>query len=67
MMSISLILISLALFFKHPLFFWISLLGSIMTGMQCEIGEYVILAYLKVFPAKIVTGWSSGTGFALIF
>eukprot|EP00826_Nyctotherus_ovalis_P029773 TRINITY_DN2361_c0_g1_i6.p1 TRINITY_DN2361_c0_g1~~TRINITY_DN2361_c0_g1_i6.p1 ORF type:complete len:328 (-),score=83.83 TRINITY_DN2361_c0_g1_i6:79-1062(-) len=44
--------------------FFISLGASCIHGLTSCFGESVILGYLKGFPADLVVGWSSGTGFA---
>ena len=44
--------------------FFLSLLGSLMIGISCSLGESVVLGFLKSFPSKLVSGWSSGTGMA---
>ena len=44
--------------------FIISLFASVIHGLTSCFGESVILGYLKGFPAELVVGWSSGTGFA---
>ncbi len=44
--------------------FFLSLVGSVMIGISCALGESVVLGFLKSFPSKLVTGWSSGTGMA---
>lgn len=44
--------------------FFISLIASCVHGLTSCFGESVILGYLKGFPADLVVGWSSGTGFA---
>jgi len=44
--------------------FVISLIASCFHGIAMCFGESTILGYLKGFPAELVVGWSSGTGFA---
>ncbi|KAL4490884.1 hypothetical protein ABPG72_008620 [Tetrahymena utriculariae] len=44
--------------------FYTCLVGSVMCGTMQAFGESVMLGYLKVFPSRLVAGWSSGTGFA---
>ena len=36
-------------------------------GISFTIGELTMLGYLKGFGPKVVSGWSSGTGFAGLF
>ncbi len=49
------------------LFFWLSLVASIMQGSSCALGESTTLGFLKGFPSECVGFFSSGTGFAGIF
>lgn len=44
--------------------FYTCLLGSVLCGAMQAFGESVMLGYIKVFPPRLVAGWSSGTGFA---
>ncbi len=44
--------------------FFVSLAASCIHGLTSCFGESTILGYLKGFPAELVVGWSSGTGFA---
>ena len=47
--------------------FYLSLVASIMIGVQRSIGESTILGFLKGFPGETVGFFGSGTGFAGIF
>ena len=47
--------------------FYISLVASVMIGVQRSIGESTILGFLKGFPGESVGFFGSGTGFAGIF
>lgn len=49
---------------QNIVFFVICLIASVIHGLTSCFGESVILGYLKGFPADLVVGWSSGTGFA---
>ncbi len=44
--------------------FFISLVAAVVHGLTACFGESTILGYLKGFPAELIVGWSSGTGFA---
>ena len=47
--------------------FVVSLGASCIHGLTACFGESTMLGYLKGFPAELVVGWSSGTGFAGVF
>ena len=49
------------------LFFWLSLVASVLQGSSCALGESTTLGFLKGFPSECVGFFSSGTGFAGIF
>ena len=40
------------------------LLGTLLVGMSCSLGETIMLGYLNSFPNELVSNWSSGTGLA---
>jgi battenin len=65
-MIVAYFLISISAYFESEniIFFVICLLASVIHGLTSCFGESVILGYLKGFPADLVVGWSSGTGFA---
>ena len=44
--------------------FWIAISAIVLIGSACSFGESVILGYLKVFPQRYTSAWSSGTGLA---
>ena len=44
--------------------FYTCLVGSVLCGSICALGEAVVLGFLKAYPSGLVTGWSSGTGMA---
>ena len=68
-MIVGYILISISAYSgnENPIYFAISLVASVFHGLTSCFGESVILGYLKGFPAELVVGWSSGTGFAGVF
>lgn len=47
--------------------FYLSLLASIMIGVQSALGESTMIGFLKSFPGDTVGFYGSGTGFAGIF
>ena len=49
---------------EYVIGFFISLVAASTHGLTSCFGESTILGYLKGFPAELVVGWSSGTGFA---
>ena len=65
---VSYMIVSLCTHFDSvPAMFYVSLIASIMIGVQRSIGESTILGFLKGFPGESVGFFSSGTGFAGIF
>ena len=65
---VSYIIVSICTFFDDlPAMFYVSLVASIMIGVQRSIGESTILGFLKGFPGETVGFFGSGTGFAGIF
>ena len=47
--------------------FYLSLLASVMIGVQSSLGESTMIGFLKNFPGETVGFYGSGTGFAGIF
>ncbi len=47
--------------------FVFALIASSLMGAGSCFGESTVLGYLKGFPAVVVVGWGSGTGFAGVF
>jgi MFS family permease len=44
--------------------FWIALIGIVMCGLSSTFGENTTLGYLHTRDKRLLTAWSSGTGFA---
>ena len=44
--------------------FWVSLVASVVVGIQCALGESVNLGFMKTFPGNCISYYGSGTGFA---
>ena len=42
--------------------FFVVLTGSSCVGLASTIGETLVLGYLKVFPAILISAWSTGIG-----
>ena len=51
-------------FYTIPAMFQVSLVASILVGIQMAIGESTLLGFLKNFPGETVGFFGSGTGFA---
>ena len=47
--------------------FYLSLVASILIGVQSALGESTMIGFLKNFPGETVGFYGSGTGFAGIF
>jgi hypothetical protein len=65
-MLISFLLVSLCCYDPKGLqiFFWFSLMASIMQGASCALGEATTLGFIKNMPGECVGYFASGTGFA---
>lgn len=47
--------------------FYLSLLATIMIGVQSALGESTMIGFLKTFPGETIGFYGSGTGFAGLF
>ena len=50
-----------------PVMFYLSMLATVLVGIQCSLGESTTLGFLKGFPGETIGFYGSGTGFAGIF
>ena len=56
-----LLIMILSIFFEN---FFFCLIGSTLLGIGCALGDSTLQGFIKGFDPKIISGYSSGTGFA---
>lgn len=61
---ISFMMIGLANLTEEKWGFFTALFGTTIQGCAQSVGEVVNIGFQKAFPVFVLSGWSSGTGFA---
>ena len=46
----------------HGWGFIFTLIGSLLLGCSCSLGDCTMLGFMKVFPSMVISGYVSGTG-----